>query len=136
MEQSVIVKKLPELISGNGQQRRNKKIGTEFIAKELFGVYDYNGKTGVFFSKGTEYRVAVYSTDGKGAMIGTPNDKKRCIQMHPGIALMSRKHCENGINQMIVYEVIPKDIPSVTTVTWEEIEKLAAKIWVITEQQS
>ena len=45
--------KLPELIGGNGQQRKNKEKATAFIAKALFGITEYDGKTGVFISDKT-----------------------------------------------------------------------------------
>jgi hypothetical protein len=128
------VKKLPVLVGGNGQQRTNKKKATAFIAKELFGVDEYDEKTGVFISKKTAYRVAAYATDDKGAMIGSPNAKEKCIQTHPERALLCRKHFENSTMQWLVYAVDTQKLPIKTTIRWSEIETLADQCWTIIDK--
>ena len=123
---------------GNGNQSANRQKAVQFIADNILDVESINFKLcNITTTDGRTYHVSAYA-ETPAAFVSTPGvDKSEYSIYASGLPTLMFRQLKND-ERAFIYEVNPSDIvtkPNSSSADWEEISKVAKRIWICTKSK-
>lgn len=120
---------------GNGNQKSNRRIAIKYIVDNILDVASFDYASGnITTNDSGSFHVSAYT--GNAAFVSTPGtDKSKYSIYESGLPTLMFRQLERD-ERSFIYEVNPVEVvtkPNSSTAEWEDIDKVATRVWICTE---